>query len=226
MRLVVVVLASLAASAHALRALRFGTHASPIAAGHRAPPIMARLSDSPDFLNNPIRYIVENPEQFDEDIQEMAAYQMRLTTDQMSLWGDLPEKLDECARAAASLRQKSQAATELAQIILKADKETLDALGSDATFQEKKHLFETLASLPADNRGMQAIDHTISQVIDWGPQGPQAAFSQDLVAVTNTVNEANEALRRLNQEYSTLFLSVRTIAQLTGSHMAAKKVHH
>lgn len=222
MRLFVV--ASLVASAQpAIVTAPFRTS---IDAGRRMPSIVARLSDSPEFLNNPIRFIIENPQHFDEDLQEMAAYQMRLSTDQLSLWGDLPEKLDECARAAASLRQKSQAATELAQIVLKADKETLNTLGSDSTFQEKQLLFETLANLPPDNRGMQAIDHVISEVIDWGPHGPQAQFAQDLSTVTDRVNEANEALRRLNQEYSTLFLSVRTIAQLTGSHMANKKVLH
>ena len=109
----------------------------------RAPPLM-QLSNDASFLNDPFQYISDHPEMFSDDVRVMAAYQQTLQDSALNLWGDLPEKLDECAERAATLRTKSARAFELAQIILQAERGTMQTLAADSTFQEKKVLFDTL----------------------------------------------------------------------------------
>ena len=114
----------------------------------RAAPLM-QLSNDASFLNDPFQYISDHPEMFSDDVRVMAAYQQTLQDSALNLWGDLPEKLDECAERAATLRTKSARAFELAQIILQAERGTMQTLAADSTFQEKKVLFDTLNCLYA-----------------------------------------------------------------------------
>ena len=188
----------------------------------RAPPLM-QLSNDASFLNDPFQYISDHPEMFSDDVRVMAAYQQTLQDSALNLWGDLPEKLDECAERAATLRTKSARAFELAQIILQAEHGTMQTLAADSTFQEKKLLFDTLAGLPDDYRGISAVEEVVQSVIDWGPQGPQARFGEDLQRAIAKVTEANDALEELNRAYSTLFLSVRTVRIMSSTAAQASQ---
>jgi len=165
-------------------------------------------------MSDPFGYILDNPELFNEDLRRMATFQRFLGSDQFNVWGDLPGMLDQNAKGAQSLREKSERSDELAEIILKANPATMKCLATDATFDEKKALFQALAALPVDNRGMAAIEETIEETIDWSFSGPQGRFDRDLQRVMSKVEEANAALREFDAEYSTLFLSVRKVSML------------
>ena len=174
------------------------------------------LSNNPDFLSDPVQYISENPDKFDDDMKKMAQFQLLLSDARLlNMWGDLPEELDLNGHAAHELREKSARADGLAKIILCANAKTMKELASDATFEEKKALFEALAALPEEDLGIKNIQKTVSKVIDWGDSGPQAQFGRDLEYVTQKVAEANSALMQFEQTYSTLFLSVRKVMKLT-----------
>ena len=171
---------------------------------------MVWYGDEPEFLNNPIKYIGEHPENFSQEVQAMAKYQLQLQS--LKPWGEMPTVLDESARLAGVLQQKSVMANELADIIMRAEQSTLQTFANDATFEEKKALFQNLAAMPADNNGMLAIYNVISQT----DLPLMSKFEQDLQIAEAKVKEANAALQKLENEYTTLFLSVRKVATLAG----------
>lgn len=169
--------------------------------------------DEPEFLNDPIEFILKRPDLFSQDLQLMAAYQLKVKSDELRLWGDLPEALDVCSKAAGFLRQKSATADELARMIMSADQEMLETFIEDAKFEEKKAFFEAIASLPTDNNGMLAIHDVADGMLRAGqlPLIPQ--FEQDLERVAEKVAEVNDLLMNLDEQYSTLFLSVRKVSK-------------
>ncbi|KAL3927014.1 MAG: hypothetical protein SGPRY_003021 [Prymnesium sp.] len=201
------------AVAHALLS-PFGK-ATPLHPSTRSPsPNMGGAGwDTPDFLNDPINFMAKNPQYFSEDLQAMVAYQLKVKGDELRLWGDLPEALDVCTKAAAFLRQKSATADELARIIMSADQEMLQTLIDDAKFEEKKAFFQAIASLPPDDNGMLAIHDVADGMLQAGqlPLIPQ--FERDLEHVAAKVDEVNDLLMNLDQQYSTLFLSVRKVSK-------------
>ena len=77
--------------------------------------------------------------------------------------------------------------------------------------------------MPDDYRGISAVEEVVQSVIDWGPQGPQARFGEDLQRAIAKVTEANDALEELNRAYSTLFLSVRTVRIMSSTAAQASQ---
>ena len=183
-------------------------------------------SDSPEFMCDPFNYILQHPELFHEDMRRLAEFQLFLGGPGREIFGDLPESLDQNAQYASSLRAKSARSDELAKIILKADMGTMKTLAEDSSFDEKKALFEALAALPLDNRGMAAIHETVQETIDWSSSGPQARFDRDLAKVIAKVEAANAAMREFDDAYSTLFLSVRKVAMLAQHPRPKGKADH
>eukprot|EP00316_Scyphosphaera_apsteinii_P012958 CAMPEP_0119325186 /NCGR_PEP_ID=MMETSP1333-20130426/65180_1 /TAXON_ID=418940 /ORGANISM="Scyphosphaera apsteinii, Strain RCC1455" /LENGTH=228 /DNA_ID=CAMNT_0007333089 /DNA_START=61 /DNA_END=747 /DNA_ORIENTATION=+ len=186
---------------------------------HRIPQPMSGETrswhrDSPDFLNDPISFIAKHPQLFSEDLQEMAAYQLKVKSDERLDWGTLPDALDQCAKGAEYLRQKSETADVIARIIVQAKREEMLTFVKDAKFVEKKAFFENLANLPADNNGMLAIHDVASGMLEAGALPLIPKFEQDLQRVTAKVDEVNTELMELDRQYTTLFLSVRKVAQL------------
>jgi len=194
-----------------LRAL-VGTHALLLQAAPSRCQVHMTYQDSPEFLNNPQRYILDHPEQFSAELQLMATYQATLTSDDYSIWRDLPAALEHCAGMSSGLQQKSMRADELAKIILAADPATLMNLAQDVTFEEKRHFFNALASLPVNDRGMAAIDGVVEQMVGAGELPLLGQFDGELEDVILKVGMANQALMALDQKYSTLFLAVRKVA--------------
>ena len=170
------------------------------------------ISDSPQFMSDPFNYITQHPELFNDDLIKMAQFQLRTESDQFNVWSQLLKQIEVNVEAAKYLRQKSERADQLAQLILTADVETLQNLSEDSTFADKKALLEALAALPEANRGVRAIDETIQHELDWSYSGQQARFDRDLQRVVAKVAEANTALQEFDDEYSVLFLSVRKLA--------------
>jgi len=179
--------------------------------------------DAADFLNSPISFIAMHPELFSKDLQQMAAYQVMVKSNELRLWGDLPEALDLCAKGAAYLRQKSANADQLAQVIMSADEQTLADFVKDAKFEEKKAFLQAIASLPKDDNGMLAINRVAAGMLEAGalPLIPQ--FEKDLDRVTAKVAEVNDALMELDNKYSMLFLSVRKVAKLADAAARASE---
>ena len=108
-------------------------------------------------------------------------------------------------------------------MILSADPQMMKRFSTDATFAEKRALFEALAAMPDEYRGMSSISKVVDDVIDWGPQGPQAQFGQDLQRVIAHVAQTNQALEQFANKYSALFLAVRTVAKLSSAAGDASK---
>ena len=186
-------------------------------AARRSPALHMKESfhDAADFLNTPFQFIEQHPDLFSEELQSMVKYQLKLAPDDFAQCGELPEALASNAQWTQQLQAKSFRADELANIILKADKATMQTLSEDATFEEKKNLFESLAALPEDARGMLGINDVVSSMLEAGKLPALASFEGDLAAVTAKVAEANAALQELDEKYTTLFLSVRKVAKLS-----------
>jgi len=181
----------------------------------RAPTtVCSEVSDCPEFMNDPIAYISKHPELFSEELQAMATYQQKVRSDMLVDWGELPDQLDQCAKGAAYLRSKSATADQIAQIIVQAKRDELMTFVEDARFEEKKAFFMNLADLPEDNNGMSAINQVASSMINAGQLPLINKFENDLQRVTAKVAEVNEELFQLDQQYTTLFLSVRKVARL------------
>ena len=178
------------------------------------PLMMAEHTDSGAFLNDPISFIANHPEMFSEDLQMMATYQQMVGNGRLDDWGDLPVALDQVAKGSQALQIKSYTSQDVAQMIVQADAETLQTFVSDARFEEKKVFFERLAQLPPDQNGMLAIHEVASEMFAAGSLPLLASFEEDLERVTAKVNELNAELVRMDETYSTLFLSVRKAAKL------------
>mmetsp|Transcript_374 Transcript_374/g.672 ORF Transcript_374/g.672 Transcript_374/m.672 type:complete len:279 (+) Transcript_374:95-931(+) len=172
--------------------------------------------DNVEFMNEPFKFILDHPEEFGEAMQAMAQYQF-MTNQDSRPWGDLPMYLGEGAQLKQSLLEKSMQANELARVIMTADLQTMKRLADDAKFAEKKQLFENLATLPAHNRGMLAIHEVISSMSGANQLPALTAFDGDVQVACRKVAEANEALRMLDDKYTTLFLAVRLTAKLSGA---------
>jgi len=177
--------------------------------------------DNVEFMNEPFKFIAEHPDDFSEAMQAMAQYQFQASEDSRP-WGDLPLILGEGAQLEQSLVKKSMQADDLARVIMTADMPTMRALAADAKFAEKAALFQNLAALPPANRGMLAIHEVITGMRAAGQLPALEAFEDDLEMACQKVDEANDALRHLDQKYTTLFLAVRTTAKLSAASAQMK----
>jgi len=172
--------------------------------------------DNVEFMNEPFKFIAEHPDDFSEAMQAMAQYQFKTQQDSRP-WGDLPMYLSDGAQLEQSLQRKMMQADDLARVIMTADLQRMRALASDAKFAEKKELFQNLARLPPENRGMLAIHDVMSSMSAAGQLPALSAFPNDLDYACQKVAEANAALRMLDDKYTALFLAVRTTAKLSGA---------
>jgi len=192
--------------------------------GARAPltPKMASTKptywyyDNVEFMNEPLKFIEEHPEDFSEAMQAMVQYQ-KMTNEHVRPWGDLPMALREMAHLGESLFEKSKEADDLARVIMTADPDTMRQLAGDAKFAEKKALFQNLAVLPPENRGMLAIHDVMTRMKASGQLPALAAFPDDLKYTYKKVAEAKEAVRALNEKYTGLFLAVRVTDKLSSA---------
>lgn len=178
------------------------------------------------FLNSPYEYIEQNeiPEsEIVKGLKFLKAYQQRKTDGAASLWGDLPVMLQQVGGYTAFLEHKSARADELASIIAGADSETLGTLVDDATFEEKRALLQALAALPEESRGLLGIHDVVTSVRAGGGLPLMDQFEGDLERVTATVTEAKDILARFDEEYSTLFLSIRKVAMLANAAAEARE---
>eukprot|EP00315_Gephyrocapsa_oceanica_P014594 CAMPEP_0185350224 /NCGR_PEP_ID=MMETSP1364-20130426/2728_1 /TAXON_ID=38817 /ORGANISM="Gephyrocapsa oceanica, Strain RCC1303" /LENGTH=312 /DNA_ID=CAMNT_0027949727 /DNA_START=24 /DNA_END=958 /DNA_ORIENTATION=- len=197
--------------------------------GHRAPAALMQADrpndwyyDNVEFMNEPFKFIAEHPQDFSPAMQAMAKYQFITAEDSRPL-GDLPMYWNEGDQLRQSLLQKSRVADDLARVIMTADLETMGKLAADAKFAEKKELFQRLAGLPKDNRGMLAIHETIKGMNAAGKLPALAAFPGDLEYAAMKVAEANAALRLLDEKYTALFLAVRVTDKLSGAAAQMKE---
>lgn len=178
--------------------------------------------DNVKFMNEPFQFIQEHPEDFSEAMLAMAQYHDLSKQDTMP-WNALPMLQDETARYENSLMQKQMQADELAKIIMTADLNTMRELAGDAKYAEKKQLFQNLAQLPPDNRGMLAIHEVITKMSAAGQLPALNAFDGDVEVACQKVAEANAALKQLDEKYTSLFLAVRLTAKLSGAAAQMKK---
>jgi hypothetical protein len=172
--------------------------------------------DNVDFMNEPFKFIAEHPNDFSEAMVAMAEYQF-MTNQDSRPWGDLPMFLGEGAQLEQSLLNKSMKADDLARTIMTADVPTMRKLAADAKFAEKQQLFQNLAALPPENRGMLAINEVITSMSAANQLPALAAFPGDLDYACQKVAEANAALRMLDEKYTQLVLAVRVTAKLSAA---------
>jgi len=172
--------------------------------------------DNVEFMNEPFKFIAEHPDDFSEAMQAMADYHFMSREDSRP-WNDLPMLWAEGAEFEQSLMQKSMQADDLAKVIMTADLPTMRELAGDAKFAEKKQLFQNLAELPPHDRGMLAIHDVISRMSAAGQLPALNAFDADVEMACQKVDQANAALRMLDEKYTTLFLAVRLTAKLSGA---------
>merc|ERR1719221_35997 len=99
-----------------------------------------------------------------------------MTDEDVRPWGELPMALREMKDVEESLIRKSKQSDELARVIMTADLETMRQLASNAKFAEKKALFQNLAELPPENRGMLAIHKVMKGMKASGQLPALAAF--------------------------------------------------
>ena len=186
-------------------------------------PMMLGHRDNAEFLNDPFEFINKNPQLFSDDIQEMAAYQKAVNRQSLDDWGELPVALDKIAQAMNVLQDKSFTSDQIARIITKADKAELENMVRDARFEEKRTFFQNLANLPPDNNGMLAINAVATSMMQQGQLPLIFQFEEDLKSLTSKVNELNDELLRFNEQYSTLFLSVRKASKLASIATSVSK---
>lgn len=178
--------------------------------------------DNVEFMNEPFKFISEHPDDFSEAMRAMADYHFMSQQDSRP-WNDLPMLWQEGAEFEQSLMRKSMQADDLAKVIMTADLGAMRELAGDAKFAEKKQLFQNLAELPPHNRGMLAIHAVISQMSAAGQLPALNAFDADVEMACQKVDQANAALRMLDEKYTTLFLAVRLTAKLSGAAAQMKE---